>query len=354
MIARDLLEFFLGGRRDGYNIRPYTLQDFVDAHQQHRGVWPVLDCAKKLEYNNLLYHQGMQGGNPYLGHAYYTSKGLYNAYWSNYGSYDHLIKGFISIRDRFAAFVLPLIGVTHQEDIAVGTCFALNSDTIVTAKHCIQDLNRFQILDKDKRVIPVAEVFFAADENVDIAIVKTQGKYFEADGKDIPKLRAAYDNDRLYDELSSTNYLDGVLALLGEGKILDDILTLGYPPVAEFDSMLIANKSQINSTYLRASAGEILARQAKYYHDLEYLVINSKVKGGNSGGPVFNSLGLIVGVVVQMPAAMEDPKLFDQLGYGLAIPSSIVKQVLDAIVHGQDGATKQTVYAKDDYYSLHE
>jgi serine protease Do len=296
----------------------------------------------------------MRGNNPYLAHAYYTSKGWYNAYLSNYGSYDHLIEGFISIRNRFADFVLPLVGITPKGDQALGSCFAINTDTIITAKHCIQDVAKFQILDKDKKLIPIADVYFASDNNVDIAVIKTQGKYFEGTGTDIRKLHAAYDNDRLYSELSSANYLDGVIALLGEGRILDDILTLGYPPVAEFDSMLIASKSQINSTYLRSSAREILAKEAKYYHDLEYLVINSKVKGGNSGGPIFNSLGLIVGVIVQMPAAMENQNAFDQLGYGLAIPSSVIKQMLDAIILKDDRATKQSLHPKEDYFSLHK
>lgn len=348
MLARDLLIFFLGGSTEGPVIRPESLDDFIDQHPKYP-LLKVLNYAKKLEYNNLLYHAGLKGDSPYFAHSYYTSIGI-NMYLVNYGCYDHLVEGFLSIRNRFADTVLPVIGRNEFGDARIGSCFVLSSNTIITAMHCVKDVSNFQVLDKRGNIVPIEKVYFPSDSAIDIAILKTQDSFFKDFVTDIPKLN--YEIDRHYEDLERTNELRDVVSLMADGEVLEDVLSLGYPPVAGFDSMLIASKSQINSTYLRSSSGEVVAIEPKYFHNLKYLVINSKVKGGNSGGPIFNSLGLVVGVIVEMPLDMQDKEKFDQLGYGLAIPSVVIKNILDAIQNSTEAVQIQTIRRVDSAYTI--
>jgi hypothetical protein len=116
---------------------------------------------------------------------------------------------------------------------------------------------------------------------------------------------------------------------------LHDIVTLGYPPIAGFESILIADKSSVNSVLLRSSIGQVLAERRKYYDDIEYLLVNAKVKGGNSGGPVFDRKGRIIGIVVEISADFKNPELIDSLGYGIIIPSKYIKDFLLAVKNGE-------------------
>lgn len=63
---------------------------------------------------------------------------------------------------------------------------------------------------------------------------------------------------------------------------------------------------------------------------IDYLIINAKVKGGNSGSPVINSKGNVVGLVVQIPMDTEDATQLDKLGYGVVTPTSEIIKLLSS------------------------
>jgi hypothetical protein len=52
------------------------------------------------------------------------------------------------------------------------------------------------------------------------------------------------------------------ISLLADAIVLDDALTLGYPPISGFESVLIADRASINSMYLRSSAGQVIAAES--------------------------------------------------------------------------------------------
>jgi serine protease Do len=63
-----------------------------------------------------------------------------------------------------------------------------------------------------------------------------------------------------------------------------------------------------------------VARGESYLQSEEFLLINAKVKGGNSGGPLINKKGYAVGILVNAPLNSGDASQMDQLGYGIAVP----------------------------------
>ena len=78
------------------------------------------------------------------------------------------------------------------------------------------------------------------------------------------------------------------------------------------------------SSHQKAAAGQIIASSVSYLDKMEYMLINARVKGGNSGGPVINSYGQVVGTVIQIPfdnIGGAEKGRYDIMGYGMCLPS---------------------------------
>lgn len=56
------------------------------------------------------------------------------------------------------------------------------------------------------------------------------------------------------------------------------------------------------------------------------MLITARIRGGNSGGPVIDSNGAVVGVAFSEPMSKGD---YDEMGYGVAYPIEIFYQILD-------------------------
>jgi serine protease Do len=89
----------------------------------------------------------------------------------------------------------------------------------------------------------------------------------------------------------------------------------------------------------------VVAQERAYLGNLPYLLISARVKGGNSGGPVIGREGKVVGVVAQLPAEAEGR--LDMLGYGVVVPTSILKQLLQATHSNSDQAELLSFKQKD-------
>ena len=111
-----------------------------------------------------------------------------------------------------------------------------------------------------------------------------------------------------------------------QAEILDDILTMGYPPIKGFDSVLVAETAQV-AGYLQSTTGEVVGNEVSYLDGQPYLLITARVKGGNSGGPVISREGKVVGIVAQLPASDSGP---DTLGYAAVIPITTLEALLQA------------------------
>ena len=68
-------------------------------------------------------------------------------------------------------------------------------------------------------------------------------------------------------------------------------------------------------------------RSAPICLNLIFFVITARVKGGNSGCPVINNEGYVVGTVFQIPFDSyggSDGGRYDIMGYGVCLPSKYV------------------------------
>jgi serine protease Do len=224
-----------------------------------------------------------------------------------YGILDFLVLGFQYIRDSFKNSVLPiLVGIENNGSINqdIGTCFLFNKKYVVTAKHCVEKAISISLISDNKIKSSLNFIHFPRNTNgeSDLAILEFDGEVFD----------------------------DQKSFQLSQGSILEPILTMGYPPIPGFSDppIQVAETAQV-AGQLKSTTGSIIGSGHSYLDNTHPLLISARVKGGNSGGPVINQMGRVIGVVSSMPADA-DGKL-DSLGYGVVTPAPEILRLLERI-----------------------
>lgn len=215
--------------------------------------------------------------------------------------YNSLVYGFEYIYNLYKDIVVPLVWEKKNGDYSAGTGFKLFGG-IVTAKHCITDPKNLSIKGFSAEELSNSKVYISTNENIDIAFIDV-GKNNE------PKV------------------------FTDEGKILQDVLALGYPKIPAFTDFLTAEKATISSkaiSRLTPTKGAITAIGTNYFARTELLLITAKIRGGNSGGPVINNEGSIVGVSCQLPNYDKDTGDYDDLGYGIVVPIKYLYEIVES------------------------
>lgn len=233
---------------------------------------------------------------------------------AKYGQYDFPVFGFQYMRDLFEDAVRPIIlnqgDKVRKEDI--GTGFVLNSNYafddnfyFVTARHCIPPKNRIYVpafLPPKKPCVPEC-IYVPENDQIDLAVIKFVFK------EGIPGREQNF--------------------WMGTPEILDEVMTMGYPPIQGFiDAIQVAEVSKISS-FLRTTEGRITGEGQHYWGGKEdHFLISARVKGGNSGGPVINKRGEVVGVIIEL---LKDGEELDKLGYGVALNGHVLIKMIEKI-----------------------
>lgn len=116
-----------------------------------------------------------------------------------------------------------------------------------------------------------------------------------------------------------------------DGEVMQDVLVMGYPKIPAFTNFLTAEKATISSkasSRITPTKGAIAAFGTEYLARIEAMLITAKIKGGNSGGPVINSNGCLVGIACQVPNYEGDIGDYDDLGYGIAVPVKYLNELI--------------------------
>ena len=304
-LPSKLLEFFyLDIDNPQPNNNPKKLSEFTNKPENVNtiNILEVQKIIQKLKLEGYLLSTGFDyTENPITNEKLVSFN--YDEAVAKYGSYDFLFYGFKSITDRFSESVRPVVITKKDDSIDIGTSFLLgNHHTLVTAKHVVEEAKLIQIKDLKGNFINAEKIVISKNKNIDIAFILVSEEAF----KGIPAFNST------------------------EHKILEEIITIGYPPIPGFDAIQIFEQASVNNS-IKFSKGQIIAEDKAYIDQIDYFLINAKVKGGNSGSPVINKLGNVLGMVVQIPIDSEDSSKLDSLGYGIVTPRAEILKLINEV-----------------------
>jgi len=203
------------------------------------------------------------------------------------------IYGFKYIYNCYSPDVLPVVYTNQDGDSSIGTCFKYK-DGIVTAKHCIEGASAIAIKG--------------------ISSEQLRSASFEIDNRELM--------DLLFIRFSSA--IRSEIAFSGEAELLDEVMAMGYPKVPGFHNFLTAETAKVSGR-LTTSIGQISSTAKDIWIQQNLFLITARIKGGNSGGPIINKLGEIVGISVNLAEGEGD---YDSMGYGTVIPISFIDKIV--------------------------
>jgi len=193
---------------------------------------------------------------------------------------NNITYGFKYIYHKSKELVLPIF-VKKDGEQYTGTCFK-TINGIITAKHCIENFDAIQIGTLNSILLNDAEIITQSD--MDFVVI-------------LPK------------EKIQTDYF-----WIEKGEVLDEIMAMGFPQHGGFEN------------FVTATTGAIAAIENSYLYKHDFMLLTTRLKGGNSGGPVINRNGGVVGVITNTPISKGEQ--YDQFGYGMAIPLHNVVEVI--------------------------
>lgn len=298
-----MLEFF----KMNYGNNPKkTVADFCDWYKVPEGeslIQPhiVGQMCERLWNKSILYcvHKG---AGLHLNDIY-CSLGIKQEVFDKYPEiirhhFNSIVYGFEYIYEHYKKRTLPVIVKTEQNDDAMGSCFRIY-DGIATAKHCLTDGKMVSIRGYKKEQLSKCKVYVSKDENIDLAFIRTGEDY-------------------IYNK--------------AEPRVLNDVLVMGYPKVTWFIDFCTGEKANISAmadlrfTPTRGSIAAIGEIYNPRNHP-KMLLVTAKISGGNSGGPIINDEGYVVGVSTNISGGQGGAD--DHVGYGIAYPI----QALDDMIN---------------------
>ena len=317
-LVLELMEYFGGPG----SIKNRSLMEFCEKHRTANGdpLQPeVIDrmcqklCSKNLmsairtgttlaiqnNYGIILNHDTWKQTREYL-RVYFNS----------------IVYGFEYIYNIFKNIVVPFVWEKDDGMPSIGSGFLFRNG-IVTARHCIIDPSNLSIKGYTAEDLNYSRIFFHKNSNIDVAFIET--------GREAPQY-----------------------VMSDVGKVLQDVLVLGYPKIPGFTDFLTGEKATISSiaeARITPTKGAVAAAATNMFTRSELLLITAKIRGGNSGGPVVNDEGSIVGVACQTPYYGVDAGEYDDLGYGVAVPMKHVLEIFEDSeeYHAPDGFFKDYV-----------
>lgn len=203
----------------------------------------------------------------------------------------NLLFGFQYIADNYRDSVLKIENTDKNGQVDIGTGFLIHGSTpdknlIVTNKHVVAKYEKLRLLTPDEREIHINLVF--EDDKRDIALIEID----------------RYEAQPFYLNEST--------------DILKEIITIGYPsiPMTKF-AYQVYHKGEVNS-YIED------------YYDNKFFLFSAKTSSGNSGSPIIEDTGMVLGIVTEELFEKESFYTKGKLPYYAGIPTGeIVESIKD-------------------------
>lgn len=202
--------------------------------------------------------------------------------------YNCMAYGFRFIYKAYKEYVLPIV-VKKEGHISMGTCFRF-ANGIVTAKHCV-DVEQVFIPGYSADLLNQSEVFISTNPNVDLAYIAIR---------------------------------EPSPFLSDKAEVLDEVLVMGYPKIPMFFDFCAGERAVVSSVPTKGA----IASAAEQYITKDVgplLLVTARIRGGNSGGPIINEDGAVVGVAFSEPKSEGD---YDEMGYGIAYPIDVLDNMM--------------------------
>lgn len=202
--------------------------------------------------------------------------------------------GFEYIIKKYQDSVVK-IEVETKKGLSLGTGFIIKLDEvfkpfIVTNKHVAEYKENLKIISNNDVNIDYEKIILSEEE--DIAIIT---------------LKESENNFKFF------HFLD-------ELEVLQEVITMGYPRVAMTkDSYQLSHKGEINSF-------------VEDYSGNNFFILSAKTSPGNSGGPVLNEFGMVIGMTTQ-DFFEHQQEAFLQTSYAAAIPSINMKNFISSEIN---------------------
>ena len=213
--------------------KPRMLEEFTN--QPHH-----FDTSNVIEIFKIIAFFKNEGLLISLGNVSPTNERLicvnYKEDLAKYGTYDFLIYGFSKIANHFCDSVRPIEIKKSDGSYDIGTGFLLgNGSVMITARHVVEDAESIHITAANGSNVEVSKVIFSEESKIDIALLVISNSVFSG----VPGFK------------------------IKEAEILEDVLTIGYPPIPGFDAIQIYEKASINNRF-KFSKGQIVGKDSSY------------------------------------------------------------------------------------------
>lgn len=202
----------------------------------------------------------------------------------------NIIMGFDYIIQEYKDSVVKIEHVSKSQDHSIGTGFLIeykDRHLIITNKHVIEKYERLTIFNNQDNILDFEEPFLHPTKDIAILPLKV-------------KLKAI------------------AFRLNTDIRILGEIITIGYPsiPMTRL-AYQVYHKGEINSFV-----------QDYFYNNL--FLISAKTSAGNSGSPVIDSKGTVVGIVTEELFEKEQFYQKGKLPYYAAITSTDIHEAIES------------------------